>query len=170
MAPKILHILSIIGLFYLIPAAPTWGEEKIILGKSGYPVPRYVTLAKDTVNVRTGPGRKYPITWVYKRKGLPLKIVNEYENWRKFIDSEGSSGWIWGPLLSSRRTGLITAKNQILLKQPKEDSDVALKAEAGVIGQIIECKAGWCRLNFNGIKGWLRQDQIWGVFAEETLK
>lgn len=154
----------------MVYSADTSEPEKTVLGKSGYPVPRFVTLAKDTVNVRTGPDRKYPITWVFKRKGLPLKVVAEYENWRKFIDSEGGSGWIWGPLLSSKRTGLITADRQVLLKRPQEDSSVAAIAEAGVIGHLMTCEKEWCRLNINGIKGWVRQNHIWGTLSNEGLK
>ena len=76
-------------------------------GKSGLPLPRFVSLKSDPVNLRTGPGRKYPRTWVYRRAGLPVEIIQEHENWRRVRDAEGASGWIPRALLSSRRTVLV---------------------------------------------------------------
>jgi len=143
--------------------------EKIITGKSGYPVPRYVSLAKNTVNVRTGPDGKYPIIWVFKKSGLPVKVIAEYKDWRKIVDSEGASGWIWGPLLASRRTGLIIAERQPLLKSPEKGQPVAVIAEAGVIGKIRHCRKGWCELDINGFRGWLRQSLFWGTLDGEIL-
>ncbi len=143
--------------------------EKTVMGKSGYPVPRYVSLAKNTVNVRTGPDGKYPIIWVFKKSGLPVKVIAEYKDWRKIVDSEGATGWIWGPLLSSRRTGLIIAERQPLLKNPQKDQPVAVIAEAGVIGKIRRCRKGWCELDINGFRGWLRQSLFWGTLDGEIF-
>ncbi|NOZ41922.1 MAG: hypothetical protein GXP02_01955 [Alphaproteobacteria bacterium] len=143
--------------------------EKILMGESGYPVPRYVSLAKNTVNVRTGPDGKYPIIWIFKKAGLPIKVIAEYKDWRKIVDSEGATGWIWGPLLSSRRTGLIIARRQPLLKNPGRNQPVAVIAEAGVIGKIRRCDHGWCELEVNGFSGWLRQSRFWGTLKGEKL-
>ncbi len=144
-------------------------KEKTIRGKSGYLVPRFVSLAKDTVNVRTGPDSKYPILWVFKKAGLPVKVIAEYKDWRKIVDSEGASGWIWGPLLSSRRTGLILMDQQNLLKKPAADAPAAVIAEAGVIGRIRACRQGWCELDLKGFKGWLRQSHFWGALEGEVI-
>lgn len=144
-------------------------KEKALMGKSGYPVPRYVSLAKDTVNVRTGPDGKYPIIWVFKKAGLPVKVISEYKGWRKIVDSEGATGWIWGPLLSSRRTGLIITQQQNLLRGPDTRQPVAVIAEAGVVGKIRTCEYGWCELDVNGFKGWLKQGSFWGTLNGEIL-
>lgn len=144
-------------------------KEKTVVGKSGLLVPRYVSLAKKTVNVRTGPDGKYPITWIFKKRHLPIKIIAEYENWRKIVDSEGATGWIWGPLLSSKRTALIIAEQQSLLKGPDPDQPVAVIAEAGVIGKIRRCTGGWCELDLNGFRGWLKQGSFWGTLDGENL-
>lgn len=144
-------------------------KEKQIMGKSGYLVPRFSSLAKDKVFVRTGPDGKYPVLWVYKKAGLPVKVVAEYRDWRKIIDSEGAAGWVWGPLISSRRNGLIIAENQKLLKKPKINEAVAVIAEAGVIGKILSCSQGWCKMDLNGFTGWLPQDQFWGTLDGETI-
>ncbi len=144
-------------------------REKTVRGDSGYLVPRFVSLAKDTVNVRTGPDGKYPIIWVYKKAGLPVKVIAEYKDWRKIVDSEGATGWVWEALLSSRRNGLIIAERQNLLKGPADNQPVAVIAEAGVIGKIRECDNGWCQLNVNGFKGWLKQENFWGTLDGENL-
>lgn len=144
-------------------------EEKTIMGKSGYLVPRYVSLAKNTVNVRTGPDGKYPIVWVFKKAGIPVKVIAEYKDWRKIVDSEGATGWIWGPLLSSKRTGLIIAEKQTLLKGPDKIHPAAVIAEAGVIGKILTCQKNWCKLDVNGFEGWLIQDSFWGTLDGEKL-
>ena len=142
-------------------------KERTIVGKSGYLVPRYVSLAKKTVNVRTGPDGKYPITWIFKKRHLPVKVVAEYKSWRKIVDSEGATGWIWGPLLSSQRTALIIADRQKLLKGPDPEQPVAVIAEAGVIGEIHRCSSGWCELDVRGFKGWLKQGSFWGTLDGE---
>ncbi|PCI50059.1 MAG: hypothetical protein COB49_04135 [Alphaproteobacteria bacterium] len=163
-------ISMVISLAVLVQAEfPAQAEEKTTPGESGYPVPRYVSLARNTVNVRTGPDGKYPIIWVFKKAGLPVKVIAEYKDWRKIVDSEGAKGWIWGPLLSSKRTGLIVAEQQALLKGPDNNQPVAVIAEAGVIGRIRTCQYGWCELDVNGFKGWLKQITFWGTLDRETL-
>jgi len=165
---RIMYIVIGLQIFGLT-GFPGTAKERTVPGKSGYPVPRYVSLAKDTVNVRTGPDGKYPIVWVFKRAGLPVKVIAEYEDWRKIVDSEGASGWIWGPLLSSRRTGLIITEQQTLLTRPNNGGTVAVIAEAGVVGKIRRCEEGWCELNVNGFKGWLKQGGFWGTLEGEIL-
>tara|TARA_B100001939_G_scaffold346078_2_gene364068 strand:- start:6301 stop:6840 length:540 start_codon:yes stop_codon:yes gene_type:complete len=149
--------------------ATAGSAEHTVIGKSGYPVPRFVSLARDKVNVRTGPDKKYPIKWVFHKKGLPVKVVAEYGDWRKIIDSEGASGWIWGPLLSSRRMGLVLADRQAFHRKPDPDSEVTVLAEAGVLGEILECENAWCRMELQGFKGWVPQDHIWGCLKREEF-
>ncbi|PHZ84183.1 SH3 domain-containing protein [Paremcibacter congregatus] len=147
--------------------------EKQVMGKSGYLVPRFSSLAKNKVYVRTGPDSKYPVLWVYKKAGLPVKVIAEYRDWRKIVDSEGATGWVWGPLISSRRNGLIIAEQQELLEAPGylngKAPKVAVIAEAGVIGRILACQQGWCRLDVNGFKGWMPQGHFWGTLKGEVI-
>jgi len=75
---------------------------------SGLPVPRYVSLKSDHVNVRAGPTKDNDVAWVYTRSGLPVEITAEFENWRRVRDSEGAEGWVYHSLLSGRRTAVIT--------------------------------------------------------------
>lgn len=135
----------------------------VVLGGSGLPVPRYVSLASGEVNMRAGPGRRYPIRWIYRQKGLPLKVEAEYDIWRKVRDHDGESGWIHGSLLSGRRTVLVSGNVRDLHAKPHPASAVILKAEAGVIAELLTCEGQWCRLRLAGKKGWMAQGHFWGL-------
>ncbi len=74
---------------------------------TGLPVPRYVSLKTDRVNLREGPSKDHRTAWVYQRAGLPVEIIAEYETWRRIRDSEGTEGWVLHSLLSGRRTALV---------------------------------------------------------------
>ena len=86
-------------------------ETRTVIKGSGLPVPRFVSLKSDVVNMRVGPGHEYPLQWVYVRKNLPLKVISEFDVWRKVVDHEGVTGWVHGQLVSLRRYGVITSSN-----------------------------------------------------------
>ena len=140
-----------------------------IMGRSGYPVPRFTALASEKVNVRSGPDLKYPIKWVYQKKNLPLKIIAEYKDWRKVIDNDGDMGWIWQKLLKNRRMAVILPKKQALYRYPKRGAKIKLYAEKSVIGKILKCHKSWCLLDIQDYKGWLPQKNIWGTFLNEEI-
>ena len=94
---------------------------------SGLPIPRFATLKSDEVNVRTGPGSRYPIDWVFKRKGMPVEIVAEYENFRKIRDWQGASGWVYQGLLTGKRSFIIPSKVANLYKTPAASADAGSK-------------------------------------------
>src|SRR5919204_606278 len=105
--------LATFGLIVLAPTAgalaadpPSNNQRK----GSGLPLPRFASLRSDEVNVRTGPGTRYPVDWVFKRKGMPVEIVAEFENWRKIRDWQGASGWVHQSLLTGKRSFIIPAK------------------------------------------------------------
>jgi SH3-like domain-containing protein len=147
------------------PAAP----ETPGAGRStGLPVPRFVSLGADRVNLRYGPGRDYPISWVLARKGLPVEIIAEFDTWRKVKLHDADEGWIHGSLLSSRRTVLITQTIRELRRTPGDAGRVVLRAEPGVIGELVDCASEWCRVDIAGRRGWLRRDTFWGVLPGEV--
>ncbi len=137
------------------------------VGDSGLPLPRFVSLAGESINVRSGPGRNYPIRWVYSRLGLPVRIVEEFDAWRRVEDHEGDTGWIHGSLLSRRRTVIVTAELASLHRTPSRDARVLLRAERGVIGRLLDCDASWCFLDVDGTRGWMERGALWGVLPEE---
>jgi SH3-like domain-containing protein len=120
--------------------------------------------------MRTGPGRNYPMTWIYRRTDLPIKVVETYPNWRKVRDPDGTTGWMLQRLLSDTRTALVTgAEPRPLHETPRESSRVKYRAEPGVVGRISKCAGGWCLFDVAGRQGYIRQDHIWGVEPGETL-
>lgn len=140
---------------------------------SGLPVPRYVSLKSDHVNVRAGPTKDQDVTWIYTRSGLPVEITAEFENWRRVRDSEGAEGWVYHSLLSGRRTAVVTMKKKDDLAPIYDRADaasgVAAKLQAGVVATVKRCNDGWCRIAGNGFDGWIEQQRLWGVYADEKV-
>lgn len=146
------------------------------LGASGLPVPRFVSLKPARVNIRVGPGRDYAVSWLYTKSGLPVEIIQEYENWRRIRDVDGTEGWVYQSLLAGKRTAIIApwerGKTDTLIDLYATDSDtsrVVARAEAGVIGNVRECTGQWCQLETQGTRGWIRQGKIWGVYPDEIF-
>jgi SH3-like domain-containing protein len=141
------------------------------LTTSGLPVPRYVSLKSDHVNVRAGPTKDNDVSWVYTRAGLPLEVTAEFENWRRVRDSEGAEGWVYHSLLSGRRTAVVTMKTKDELASLYDSADrkstVAARLQPGVLAQVRKCGSGWCHVSGNGFDGWIQQERLWGVYADE---
>jgi len=143
---------------------------------TGLPLPRYVSLRASEVNVRTGPGVRYPVDWVFRRHGLPVEIVAEFDTWRKIRDAEGTEGWVHQSLLSGKRTLLVTAsaaeKTRSLRRKPSADATVVAKAEARVVGKLLECpkESNWCRVRVGGFEGWMQRSTFWGVYPNEAVE
>lgn len=137
---------------------------------TGLPLPRFVSLAVDRVNVRFGPGKQYPINWVFARKGMPVEIIEEFDTWRKIRDYEGEEGWIHSSLLSSKRMVMITGDVRDLRRTPGPDARVVLRAEPGVIGQLFDCEENWCRIEIDGRRGWLQRSEFWGTRPGEIVR
>jgi SH3-like domain-containing protein len=138
-------------------------------GASGLAIPRFVSLSSGTANMRAGPGVRYPITWVYRRKGTPLMVMAEFEYWRKVRDAEGTQGWMHSSLLSGRRMAVLRGGINELHRAPKVEAPVALRAEAGVIGQLLACQGLWCELAVNENRAWLLRSNIFGALPNEDF-
>jgi SH3-like domain-containing protein len=122
--------------------------------------------------LRTGPGVRYPVDWVYKSKYLPVEVVAEFENWRKVRDVQGTQGWIHQSMLSSRRMFIIVGKIRILRKNDQSKSRAVAKLAVNVVGELKKCplSSGWCKVRVRGHKGWLRRVDFWGVYGKEEVK
>ena len=147
---------------------------------SGLELPRFVSLKSEKVNLRIGPGRDYRVDWVFTRAGLPVEVVQEFDNWRRVRDAEGTEGWVFGPLLSGRRTGVVAPWLDANVEQPLElrrkargDASVVARLEPGVTGTLIECTGEWCLFEPHTAKGevsgWLRQVDVWGAYPDEKF-
>ena len=139
---------------------------------SGLPLPRFVSLRSDEVRMRTGPGVRYPIDWVYKRRNMPMEVIHEFGTWRKVRDFQGIEGWMHQSMLHNRRTLTVTGQTRTLRNGPDSKTAAVARMEPGTIGKIIRCEgnSGWCRLSFGKFEGWLRRVEFWGVYSEEGIK
>jgi len=139
---------------------------------SGLPLPRFVSLRSDEVNLRTGPGVRYPIDWIYSRKDLPVEIVAEFESWRKIRDWQGTEGWVHHSMLSGRRMVVVMGSRRILRSSDADRADAVAELEAGVVARLIQCPRNrdFCRVEISRLQGWLRRDEIWGVYKSEWIE
>ena len=147
------------------------------------PIPRFVTLKSNKVNMRNGPSKNYPIKLQYKRKGYPLEIVLEFENWRKVQDVDGVIGWIHKGLLAGSRSIAITgnkyankslnkfqkSRELLLFRHPDETSYPILRMQFGVLANIKKCTKQWCKVSASGISGWAKKANLWGVYDSEII-
>lgn len=143
------------------------------VGPSGLPLPRFVSLKSDRVNVRQGPGDNYRVAWIFVRKGLPVEVTQEFENWRRIRDSDGAEGWIFQSLLSGERTAVVSPWDSgppvPIRSGPSAADEVSAYLEPGVLANVDECSGGWCRLSGTGYRGWIQQDRLWGVYPNEVI-
>ncbi|HLW26121.1 MAG TPA: SH3 domain-containing protein [Kiloniellales bacterium] len=150
-------------------AADVEAKETLPPGRSGLPVPRFVSLRANEVNLRAGPGFRYPIEWVYRRAGQPVEVVDEYETWRRIRDWEGTLGWVHQSMLQNRRSARVVTDDQLLLSEPKGDARPVARVERGAIGTVRNCNDRWCEIDFAGLVGWLPRDTFYGVYPEEMI-
>jgi SH3-like domain-containing protein len=146
----------------------------------GLQVPRFVSLKSDRVNLRQGPGTDYPTAWVFRRAGLPVEVIKEFEGWRQVRDAEGTTGWVSGAMLSGRRTAVILPwlvrpgraepAVAVLRDDDSETAKPIAQVEAGVLASIIGCDGRWCRVSVGGFRGYIEQTKLWGAYQGEVIK
>jgi SH3-like domain-containing protein len=139
------------------------------------PIPRFVSLKSDRVNVRKGPSADQAIVWVFSRAGLPVEIIAESDNWRRVRDSEGADGWVFHSLLSGRRTVLVSpwtkaAENVPLYARKSRSSGTVAELAPSVLGNVLSCDGEWCELSIEDYSGFVQQDKLWGVYRGEVVK
>lgn len=151
----------------------TRAEGILQRGPSGLPLPRYVSLKADRVNVRGGPTAEHDVEWVFVKAGLPVEIIAEFENWRRIRDSEGAEGWVYHALLSGRRTAIVMPWEESarvdMRRRADETAEVSAIVEAGVLVSVRTCDGTWCDVEADNVRGYLRQDRLWGVYPEEHV-
>jgi SH3-like domain-containing protein len=138
---------------------------------SGLPVPRFVALRSDEVNLRAGPGTRYPIDWVYKRRDLPVEILREFEVWRLVQDSDGIKGWVHQATLTGRRSFIVTGGDATLRRDAQDSASAVAVLKPGVIGHIRSCAANsdWCQIQVGDYRGYLKRSQFWGTLPAEAV-
>ena len=160
-------VILVLSLFVLPDVATAQTEQ----AASGLPLPRFVSLRSDKVRMRTGPGVRYPIDWVYKRQNMPMEVVAEFGTWRKVRDFQGTEGWMHQSMLSNKRTLAVTGQTRTLRFNSDSKSPAVARIEPSVTGKITRCRknAGWCKLSFGKYEGWLRRVEFWGAYPTEKI-
>ncbi len=130
--------------------------------QSDIELPYWASISVDEARMRKGPSPDVPVTWEYRRKDLPVRVIARFETWRKIEDPDGTQGWMAARLLSRTRTAIVTGGIRPMREEPSVSAAVAYRAEPGVVGRITDCKNGWCRFDVGGRKGWIETDHIWG--------
>ena len=123
----------------------------------------YLILKNNEINVRYGPGFDYPIKFVYKKKNLPIKVIDKKENFRRIIDFKNNSGWIHTSQLKKGKA-FILLENQILFTKPTKYSKPILKIAKGRLLVVKKCKKIWCRVKTENYTGWIKSEKVWGAF------
>ena len=123
----------------------------------------YLILKNNEVNVRYGPGFDYPVQYVYKKKNLPVKIIDESWEWKKIIDLKKNSGWIHDTQLKKGKS-FILLEDQILFKKPTKYSKPLLKIAKGRLLLVKKCKKNWCKVKTKNYLGWVITNNIWGTY------
>jgi len=160
--PRILLICAFLGL----------SSSALAAESTGLPLPRFVSLRSDEVNLRSGPGTQYPIDWIYTRRDLPVEVIAEFETWRKIRDWQGSEGWVHQSMLSARRMGVITSGRKKLKAEADDRAPPVAELDVNVVGRILTCPRdkSFCKLEVENIQGWLRRDEFWGVYQGEFIE
>ena len=138
--------------------------------ETGLEIPRYVSLKSNDANIRVGPSKNYPIKIKYIKKNYPLKILDEYEDWRKVEDFQKNFGWIHKSLISGTRTGIILSNENKTIKLLNTlNGNVIGEIGRGNIVYLEKCKIDWCLVSFGNYRGWIDKKNIWGIKEKEII-
>ena len=144
-------------------ASAAAAQETPRVGASGLVLPRFVSLRSSEANLRAGPGTRYPIDWIYRRSGLPMQVIDEFDIWRRVRDHQGTVGWMHRSMLTGRRTLLVLGERPLLRRRPDPAAPGLAYLESGVVGAFGGCEGDWCRIEAQGFEGWLKRAEVWGV-------
>ncbi len=131
---------------------------------------RFASLRADEVNVRAGPGVRYPVKWVFVRKQLPVAVTAEFESWRKIRDSEDAEGWVHRAMLSAKRSIVVVEKAKTLRRRASDTAPAVAQLAPGIVAKIESCNGQWCEVEVGAYSGWVRQAGFWGLRAKEVIE
>jgi len=130
---------------------------------TGKAVPYWASIAKDEARMRVGPSMDYPANWIYRRRNLPVKVIETYPNWRKIEDPDGTQGWMHVRLLKDDKTAIVVGETAAMRKEPSDAAPARYRAEPGVVGRVSDCDKGWCAFDVNGQRGYIEAEHLWGA-------
>ena len=148
------HYLIILVLFFsiLFFFPKTFANENV----------NFLSLKNNEVNLRLGPSFEYPIKFIYKKKFLPIEVLDKSETWIKIKDFENNSGWIHISQISKKKSAINKKNNSVIYKKPTIFSKPVAKLEIGRLVLIKRCKVEWCKITSGGFSGWVYNNSFWG--------
>lgn len=170
-------VLACLFVFASLPAVAAEEAPTVTNGvpaTSGMPIPRFVTLRTNEINLRAGPSVRYPIEWVYAKEGLPVEVTAEFDTWRRIRDIDGTEGWVHQSMLSGKRSMLVTGHDlQPIYAKADSGASVVAKAQPQSMGELLACENAWCEVKFaqSGatVKGYMPKGSFWGAYAGEVI-
>ena len=153
-----------LGILGSVPAAAA-GAPAGDVGAS----PHFATLHADKVNLRSGPGDRYPIQWIYVRKDWPVEVVGQYDHWRHIRDWEGTDGWVHEKMITNRREVIVSGTIRAIRRAPDLGAALVARAEPGAMARLLECRGEWCRIEAGNVTGWVERANVWGVYPTENV-
>ena len=140
----------------LLAAAPAVAQDR--------DVPYWATIRASELNLRIGPSEDYRIEWVYRRPGLPIKVLRRLEGWRLIQDPDGAQGWVVARLLSDERGAYVIGKGLAEMRaEPNKDAEIKWRVEPGVTAALGRCDETWCAVTIGARHGYIRQQRLWGA-------
>jgi SH3-like domain-containing protein len=158
-----------VGALALVFLGEPTGAAEPKEGDTALKLPRFVSLHSDKVNLRTGPGDRYPIEWVLTRKEMPVEITAQFEHWRRIRDWEGTAGWVHERMVTGKRAVIVKGGVRPLYREPDGAASLVARVEPGVVARLAECKGAWCRIETADVTGWVRRADVWGVYPDESV-
>lgn len=164
---KTLYFVTLLCLSFEAFAAPTFKENFISY---------FASIKSSEVNVRKGPNSRYPIQWIFKKKGEPVEVIAQFEHWYKIKDYSGEEGWVKSAMINKKRTAIVSNNNKTsenyvnLFIKPSDNSQIIAKIEFSKRIDLVECTKEWCRTKIGNLDGWIEKTYLWGVYNQEEFK
>ena len=129
----------------------------------GFKKNKYLITKYDEVNVRNGPGLNNLILFKILKKGYPLLIVENFEDWFRIEDVEGRKGWVSKTQLSNQLSAIVISSAENIYKFPNRNSKVLAIVKRNFVIEVAKCRENWCKVSEKEIKGWVNKDGLWGI-------
>jgi SH3-like domain-containing protein len=160
---------AVAGLTLALAIGIRWCPAAVAAGGAEAPLPHFASLHSDKVNLRAGPGDRYPVQWVYVRRDWPVEVIGQFDHWRRVRDWEGTEGWVHEKMVAGRREVVVTGRVRGLRTGPDLGAALVARAEPGVVARLDACRGEWCRIAAGDVTGWVERSDIWGVYPNEAL-
>lgn len=161
--------LSLLVSVYVLTTASCFAEATPRISEKQEKLPRYASLGVAKAALRVGPSRAHPIEWIFVKKGMPVEILQSFDHWHKIRDHEGSEGWIHAAKISAARTVLATRDLCPVRREPVDAAPAIAVMEKTSITSVRQCKAEWCEIVADDVRGWVSKSDIWGVYPQEAI-